>query len=200
MNNAELEKLLKSAPVPKRTPDFWEQFPKRVTAKIHWQPQRLVATPEARRPALPFAWALGAGAICLVVVLSFAVHRSQARRQAAGELAGLEKCYHEIEAMFPNQVQAIVFDDRGPRMILAERADVPKSPPLYLKICGPRGCQQFVTFSGQQIRVNGDNCDVLLDAAGNVLLVGPQFAWSSASLASDIGKYRIEARPLERSS
>lgn len=200
MKNSELEKLLKSASAPERAPDFWEQFPKRITARIHWQMQRRAATPEAPRPTRPFAWALGAGAICLLLALSFAVHRSQARRAAAGELARVEKCYREIEAMFPNQVQAIIFDDRGPRMILAEQADVPKSPPLYLKICGPRGCQQFVTFSGQQIRVNGDNCDVLQDAAGNVLLAGKQLVWSSASLLRRPGKYRIEARQLESPS
>jgi len=200
MNNSELDQLLKSAPAPERPPDFWEHFPKHIIAKIRWHRQREAAAPEAPRRAFPSAWAMAAAAACFVLALTFTLYRSQIRRGAAGEVARAEKCYREIEAMFPNQVRAIIFDDRGPRMVLAEKADVPQSTPLYLKICGPGGCQQFVTFSGQQIRVYGDNCDVLLDAAGNVLLVGRQFVWSSASLARATGEYRIEARPLERSS
>lgn len=200
MNNAELDKLLKSAPVPDRSAEFWEQFPKRVTAKIHWQSQRLAAAPEARRQAFPSAWAMAAAAACFVLALTLTLYRSQLRRDAAGEVARAEKYYREIEAMFPNQVQAIIFDDQGPRLALAEQANVPKSTPLYLKVCGPRGCQQFVTFSGQQIRVNGDTCDVLLDAAGNVLLVGRQFVWSNAGATRDAGTYRIKARLLDSSS
>lgn len=200
MNNAELDQLLKSAPVPERAPDFWEHFPKRIIGKIQWQPRREAAVPEAPRRAFPSVWATATAVTCLLIAFAFALHRGQIRRNAAGEVAQVEKCYREIEAMFPNQVQAIIFDEHGPRMILAEQADVPKSPPLYLKVCGPRGCQQFVTFSGQQILVNGDNCDVLFDVAGNVLLVGRKLVWSSASPTHNVEKYRIEARALRMSS
>jgi hypothetical protein len=106
------------------------------------------------------------------------------------------KCFQEIQPLFPHQLQAIVFDRQGARLVLAETADVPVSPPLYLKICGPKGCQQFVTFSGQQIRVNGEVCDVLLDSQGNVLVVGGQLVWSSSKPAGKAGSYRIEAKLL----
>jgi hypothetical protein len=200
VNNAELNKLLQSAPVPDCPPDFWEQFPKRITTEIQRRSRRGAAVLEAPRKTPRFAWALGAGAICLLLALTLTLRHRQNANETTGQFAQLEKCYLKIEAMFPNQIQSIIFDERGPRLVLAQQADVPKSPALYLKICGPRGCQQVVTFSGQQIPVNGDDCDVLLDAAGNVLLVGREFVWSSASPNRNAGKHRIEAWALETHS
>lgn len=200
MNNAELDKLLRTMPAPDRAPDFWEQLPKRITTQIHWRSRRDASVPAAPRTAFPSAWAWGAGAIGLLLALTLTLRRGQTEGEAAGQYAQMAKCYREIAAMFPNQVQSIIFDEHGPRLVLAEQADVPKSPALYLKICGPSGCQEVVTFSGQQIRVNGDDCDVLLDAAGNVLLVGRQLVWSSASPARERKQYRIEARALETPS
>ena len=54
-----------------------------------------------------------------------------------------------------------------------------------------------MTFSGQQIRFNGEDCDVLADAQGNVMLVGRQRIWHSAFSVPLAGKYRITARTLE---
>src|SRR5205807_3264137 len=111
-------------------------------------------------------------------------------------LAEAAKYIREIEALFPNQLQAIVLDQKGARLLLADHSNVPASPPLYLKICGPYGCQRFVTFSGQQIRINDDLCDVLIDRQGNVLLVGRELLWSSSEPAGKARPYRIEAKPL----
>lgn len=200
MSDHELDKVLRSAPLPGRPPEFWEQLPERITAKIHWQShQPLVSQMETRRFDL-LDWALGAGvvaAVCGVVLLLQPERKSLAE---AGSFEVAEKCYRETEALFPHQVQAIVFDEAGPRVVLAEKADVPTSPPLYLRICGPRGCQEIVTFSGQQVRVNGDVCDVLTDAGGNVILAGEHMIWSSQSVRNKAGVYRIEARTMETSS
>ena len=113
------------------------------------------------------------------------------------QLAEARKYFHELEALFPNQLQAIVFDQQGTHLVLAPEPNLPASPPLYLKICGPKGCQRFVTFSGQQIRVNGDVCDVLADRQGNVLVVGQETLWADAKAAVRSGPYQIEARALE---
>ena len=199
MNNTELEKLLKSAPVPEPKPEFWEQLPKRVTTKIHWSQPR-VAVHEATHGRFRIAWAACALLVGVVLVLPLLLRRSDAPRESVSSLAQVQKCYREIEAMFPNQVQAIMFNEAGSRIVLAETANVPDSTPIYLKICGPRGCQQVVTFSGQQIRVNGETWDVLTDASGNVLLVGGKHVWSSASHVNEFGQYRVETRSLEVSS
>jgi hypothetical protein len=112
-------------------------------------------------------------------------------------MAQARKYFQEIQTLFPGQVQAIVLGQQGARLILADKPDIPASSPLYVRICGPKGCQDFVTFSGQQIRLNGDLCEVLLDQQNNVLLVGPQWALSTAQPPARHALYQVAARPLE---
>ena len=199
MNNSDLEKLLKSASTPEPAPEFCEKLPGRVTAKLHWQSRRAEASEKMPNIFPQFAWAV-TGAACLFIALAVWFSRDHKIWSPNTQMARAEKYLREVEQLFPNQVSAIVFDERGARLVLADKPDVPDSAPLYLKICGARGCQQFVTFSGQQIRVNGEDCDVLQDAAGNVLLVGKNLVWSSNSTRNKAGAYHIEARSLETSS
>jgi hypothetical protein len=220
MNDLELERLLQSARVPQRPEDYWRQFPGRVMAKIHWcqvnagtdRSADLRVRPalsEARPPTIAFAFlyrlrlpALGLAVAVVCILVGFALGFRNGRRLPAEDqqLAEARKYFHEIAGLFPNQVQAIVFDQNGARLVLAEQPDVPASPPLYVKFCGPGGCKSFVTFSGQQIRVNGDVFEVLVDRRGDVLLVGRESAWSSASAETKAGRYRIEARNLGTAS
>jgi hypothetical protein len=197
MNDQELESLLKSAPLPERPPEFWEQLPQRITAKIHWQMQRPTSLPTGPRTFAWWQWALGAGMVMVVGAVVFLFRPEPKSHGSADAFAAADKCYRETETLFPNQIQSIVFDEAGPHIVLSEKADVPFSPPLYLKICGPHGCQEIVTFSGQQVRVNGEVCDVLSDAAGNIILAGEHLIWSSKSPAARAGNYRIEARMAE---
>jgi hypothetical protein len=215
MNNPELERILKSAPVPERTGGYWEQFPKSVLGEIHRRetcptPQRSAAPRLRELPNLLRTWAsvllsrpallIGAAAAC--VLFGFFLGVRQGAHSAAGDpqFAEARKCFSEIATLFPNQVQALVLDAAGAHLVLAEQADVPSSPPLYVKITGPKGSQRFVTFSGQRIRVNGDSFEVLVDRQGEVLLVGRQSVWSSSEPGVKAGPYRIEARPLPTNS
>ncbi len=66
-----------------------------------------------------------------------------------------------------------------------------------LLLCGPKGCQNYVTFSGQQIRLNGETCEVLLDHHGNVLLVGQRWIFSTAQASANHARYQVAAQPLE---
>jgi hypothetical protein len=200
MNDRELDKMLKSAPLPEQHEEFWDKLPARVTTKIHWQSQQGIAPRVGQHRNDVLDWALGAGVVAVVCLVSVLLLPKRKSPTEAVAIALVEKCYRETEVLFPNQIQAIVFDEAGPRVVLAERADVPKSPPLYLKICGPHGCQEIVTFSGQQVRVNGDLCDVLTDAAGNVMLAGNHMFWSSQLVGTKAGRYRIKARTMEASS
>lgn len=198
MNDQELENILKSASQPEPPPEFWEQLPKRITAKIHWQ-----SPPHTARPAVPrrfgfLDWAFGVGVV-VVVCAAFLILQPGRWSLTGDPFALAEKCYRETEALFPNQIQSIVFDETGPRIVLAEKADVPASPPLYLKICGPLGCQEIVTFSGQQVWINGQVCDVLTDAAGDVIIAGESVIWSSHEPGVLGGRYHIEVRALRHS-
>lgn len=193
MNDRELDQLLKSARIPGRADDYWRGFPKKVTAKLHWLPARAEAH-HRHKTSTRLIWSLGLATLLVGMALYIEYRPDRPSVRADNQLAAARKCYQEMEALFPNQVEGIVFDEQGPRMIIADRPNVPNSTPFYLKICGPGGCKSFVTFSGQQVQYRGENCEVLADGRDGVLLVGKHQVWSSADSGDAI---RIEARPLE---
>ena len=100
-------------------------------------------------------------------------------------------------ALFPNQIRALVQDDGGEvKLVLSDTGDVPASPPLYVRISDGKHSSSFVTFSGQEIQVAGQNITVLADARGGIILAGSQFVWSSRERTSAAGHLKIEARNL----
>ncbi|MGD0651536.1 MAG: hypothetical protein ABSA97_10425 [Verrucomicrobiia bacterium] len=189
MNDADknLDELLKAVRVPERSPGYWENFPKRVTAQLA-AGTRIDAT-TARHS---WAWRFGVGTVCLILALGVGLWL-KTRRPAEPNYA---KLYREIEAMFPNQVRAIAMDKQGVRLDLADKPDVPASAPLLVNVCRERQCRAFITFSGQQIRVNGESWDVLANGQGDVLVVGKRSVWSNEEPTRRIGAYRIDAQPL----
>ena len=98
--------------------------------------------------------------------------------------------------MFPNQLEAVVLDGSTPRLVLAEYPASGKGAPLFVRLCHGRGCQRFITYSGGRVSLNGENCEVLLNAQGNVIVTGERFAWSSGDGPASSGGYRIEAGVL----
>jgi len=217
MKDRELTEVLKNATVPERGADYWEQFPGRVTAEIGRRKQtarteqRLSgATGPVVEGGTNWPWAAMFGSLrgkvalaltlaAACVVLGFVLGSWKGRQSPGNEaqLADVRMYLREIEALFPNQLRAIVFDQQGTHLVLAPEPNLPASPPLYLEVSGPQGRERFVTFSGQQIQVDGQVCDVLADHEGNVLLVGPQLVWSGSKPGGRSGQYRIEARALE---
>lgn len=197
MNNTELERLLKSTAPPKRDEEYWREFPKRVTAKLHWHPQMAKTNSLPGRRYGLLSLLAGAAGVCLVIMLVAKFQSYRATQAAAlegdNQLAAARKCYQELEALFPNQLEAIVFDQQGPRFVLAPKPDVPGGSPLYLKICGPKGCERIVTFSGQQVAVNGEKCEVLANGEGQVMLVGNHKVWTGDDSAEAV---RVQARML----
>jgi len=219
MKDTELNEVLQRAIVPERGADYWERFPSQVTAEIERRREHARAERRADAPVTAVAggstgwtWAtafrflggkpafvLGVAAVCLVLGFVLGSWKGPLSPGKDTQLAEARKYFHKLEALFPNQLQAIVFDQQGTHLVLAPQADVPASPPLYVRISGPEGSQRFITFSGQQIRVNGEVCDVLVDHQGKVLVVGQERLWSDAKAAVKNGPYRIEARALEAS-
>ena len=208
MNNRELDNLLKNTPVPERPAAFWDQFPARIMEEITGQnrsanlPRRAAQEILAYRRRAPFVSLLWRGAfvgglamICIVIGFALGLRRGHGGSSDAAQLALAQKFFHEVQTLFPNQVEAIEFDAKGTHLKLAEHPDLPASPPLYVSVCGPQGCRRFVTFSGQQIRINGDVLDVLLDRQGEVLVVGKQWIWPDPNREHP-APYRVEARLL----
>ena len=199
MIDSELDKLLKSASVPARPADFWEDFPRQVRLALgHSARDSAPWERQGSRHLTPMRWAFAAAVVgvCILISLGIGFWRREPLAPTASELVTARIYLREMEGLFPSQVKAIVFEPSGPRLELAERADVSPALPVLVRICGPDGCRSFLTFSGQRIRLDGDWLDVLVDARGHVLVVGAKLAWTSGDAAARIGAYRFAARAL----
>ena len=204
MNNDDLDRLLKSAVEPGRPTEYWDVFPEKIVSNLDGRRSfvREEGYPKSTRAALTW-FALGAGMATACLILAFVFQGGRRRGVesfTAADIAVMRKYLQEVEALFPNQVQAVVFEPGGPRLVLADRPVVPATMPVYVRVCGEHECQSFLTFSGQQIRLNGEVVDVLVDARGNVLLVGTRLSWTSGQSNSRVGSLRIVARSLESTS
>jgi hypothetical protein len=194
MNDSELDKKLKAAREPAFDAHYNETFPQTVLANLR---SSLPKRSPAPRPWLPrLAWGL-ATAACVVLAFSLGHWRGHMEATAApASLLADSKLIHETMSMFPNQVRAIVQDEHGIRLVLADQPDVPNSTPLYVKICDGKNCSSLVTFSGQEIQIGGQNITVLSDASGGIILEGNHFAWSSTQRNYASTGLKIEARSL----
>ncbi len=202
MSNAELDKILQSGRVPERPAAYWEQFPTRITSRLHRR-RHNSASATSSPPRLRWSWpvlAAGLAVACMLFPLLVKIWKAPRTEAAEEQIVQARKYYHEIAALFPNQVRGLVFDKTGAQLVLAEQANLPSAKPLYIKICGKDGCHRFVSFSGQQIQLGSESYDVLIDHQGKVILAGQKTIWSSGQSAGLDGEYRIEARPLEGAS
>ncbi|MBI4023451.1 MAG: hypothetical protein HY360_00625 [Verrucomicrobia bacterium] len=199
----ELDELLKAAVVPERSAGYWERFPQRVTTRL--KEGVVVPLTIDHQPSTFSRWSFVLAAACLLIGFATGYwmahpHGTHGASSEAGQVAQNEKLFREMASLFPNQIRAIISDNQGVRLVLSEKAEIPTSTPLLLKICDGGQCRRIITFSGQQIRVNGENCEVLSDSRGNVMVVGRRWYWSSAdpsTKASRDGRSHIQAQPLE---
>ena len=180
MNDSELDRKLKAAREPALPQDYQAAFPQTVLANLRSSPWQ---TRPPQRSWLPrLAWGL-ATAVCVVLAFSLGHWRGQIESPPSHNLLADAKLIHETMALFPNQLRAIVQDEPGLKLVLADQPDVPSSTPLYVKICDGQKCSSLVTFSGQEIQIAGQKLTVLADATGGIILEGGKFAWSSRKRA-----------------
>jgi hypothetical protein len=200
MNNVDLDRLLKGANVPQPRPGFWDELPRNVQAVIDRGAKPMLREETVapgilellfRRAAVPVALV----AICVAIGFLRPAN-SHWPAIHADELREARACWREAAELFPNQLELIVFDQKGSRVIVAERPNQPSSPPLYVKFCDVKGCKRFITFSGQQIEVNGEHFEVLADRQGEVLLVGDAKVFKGSKKASAFGAYSVVALSL----
>lgn len=206
MKNAELDRILQSASVPKRSETHWTEFPKRVMARAQWlQTHTESEASDSRNRPLGFlssfkfaAAGLGLVVIGLFLAVYFGLRQGGLPPITDPQLAAAREYWREIGMLFPHQIQAIVLDHGAPQIVLADQPDIPASSPLYLRVYSPKGSQNFVTFSGQQINLNGEICEVLLDHEGKVLLMGQHQVWPSGHSGGKNAIYQVAARLLEK--
>ena len=200
---AMLDKLLREFQVPEREAAYWDNFPSRVGRQLRHQPVP-AAVPQSAggftrwfqiRPA---KWAVVLAVICVISGIGTGVWLERWRHLESGlsaqESARLLVYLRQISAVFPHQLRGIAFDQQGPRLLLSELPDVPDSAPIFLRICENNTCRSYITFSGQRIPLNGESCEVLIDAKENVLVIGRKTVWSSEQPAAGFGPYRVQAQ------
>lgn len=195
MNNDELNRLLRSAETPKRDATYWEEFTNRITLEI--RREKYLDFKTEKPTAKLRLWFVGVGLVTASVALAFLAGfwRGQNSNPQVIQTVGIQKYLQEIEAMFPNQLQAIIWDKKGAHLILSETANVPNSTPLLVTIYNGQKSKSILTFSGQEIQVNGEKCEVLLDGKQNVLLVGEHRIWSSDGVQNGKNVW-IEAKAM----
>lgn len=197
MNNSELNAILKKAKVPERPNDFWELFPRQVTARLNRERVRSDGRAEGgaeRGGTLPFLirWGIAAMLCASIAVVALLHHGA---KDSPDVLASV-KVIDETLAMFPHRVRAIVQDEHGLKLILSEQSDVPTSAPLYVRICDGKHCSSLVTFSGQEVQFAGQKLTVLADPHGGIILEGNKLLWSSTQPIYAGNHLKIEAKNL----
>ncbi len=188
-----LDAVLRSARVPVRSPEYWEEFPARVIRRLRNpvpHPMPLV------RRRSRWRWSFGLATACVVAAFLISFWRERESGFTAAELAQSRKIYQELAALFPDRLQAVQFDEQGAQLVLATDGRPPASAPLLVQICHAGSCRRFITYSGQRVALNGENFEILADARGNVLVVGDRLAWSSSRPRQTATGYRIRAAAL----
>ncbi len=204
MKNSELNGLLQRARVPERSAQGWSELARDTMREIGRgvvpaSKHDVTSTgSSARRPPLAItqlAWTLGFATACLFIVFLLG-HWQSGRDKTRNELAEARKLFIELNAMFPNQLEAVTLNGLTRQLIVAEKPMANQGAPLLVRICGPRGCQRLITFSGRHLQMNGEDCEVLVDGSGRIIVTGETFAWSSTDAVSRAGRYRIQATSL----
>lgn len=197
MNNSELDALLKKARTPDRSGEFLEAFPQQVARQLNRTGQQPLRVGPRRFPRL--AWGLVTAA-CILMAFAIGHWRGRVETKTAAENDVLQntKFVERTLAMFPNQVRAIVHDQRGWNLVLSSQSDVPASSPIYVRVCDGKNCSSCVTFSGQEIQIAGQKMTVLSDAHGGVILEGDRFVWSSDARVAMDKDLKIEAKNLDQ--
>lgn len=140
--------------------------------------------------------------ICIVIAFGIGHWRGRTVREAQQEanpyadVLANAQFVRETMATFPGQIRAIVEDQHGLNVILSDTNDVPASSPLYVRVCNGKECAAMVTFSGQEIRIAGQQLTVLSDSRGGIILMGNDFAWSSSEPALAKSDWKITAKNL----
>lgn len=196
MKDSDLHALLLQAHPPNPGDAYWEALPGRITRRIT-EPMTERPTPEAATSTLWPRWAVAALACGLVWTTLWRPSPPGNPTTSRFDPHSIQTCFDEIDAVFPGRLLSLVEDGQGLRMELSESIGLPSGPRIYLRICGPEGCIQFVTSSGHQIAVGDVIHDVLADGQGHVVVAGSTVVWTSARPQDTSAAYQIEAHILE---
>lgn len=196
MTDLELKQLLQQSQVPSPDQAGWARFTGQVMENVR-ATSSASARPVGRERvniAWPWVWGTAIAAICLLIGFGTGFWKGKTSLTETEQIAAMQKYFREIQTLFPHQVRAVAYDDKGASILLSDAANVPVASPVYLEIKGARGTRRYVTFSGEKIQINGEECEVLESAAGHIMLVGKHFLWTENQPTN--ARYQIHARTL----
>ncbi|HEY4416804.1 MAG TPA: hypothetical protein VGO57_14025 [Verrucomicrobiae bacterium] len=196
MKDSELDKKLAAARTPQLDADYVEDFPRLVFSRLRTVRDEKIPARHFWRPS--FAWSASLALVFLFVGFGIGHWRGKTEmaQLSTPDILANAKLINETVAMFPNRVRAIIRNANGTHLVLADKPEVPNSPPIYVRICDGKNCSSLVTFSGQELEIAGQKITVLADAGGGIILEGSQFVWSNTGKNSRWGNYQIEAKNL----
>jgi len=192
MDNSELDQLLKAARIPHPPAEFCRDFPSLIVQSLRnpRQEDTVAYGGSMWRPVV-----LGTALVVCLAIGFIAGHRRG--KDAPNDLLTDTKVTREILTLFPNQVRAIVADASGWRLLISNEPNVSGSAPVWVMICEQSRCTELLTFSGQELEVEGLKMTVLTDAADGVIIAGEHFAWTSTRPDDTPAEMIIHARVLQ---
>ena len=114
MNDFDLESKLKSAPVPERTDEYWNDFPARI--RVQLRRERIEPAPSnAWRPRL--AWA---GGFALAMAMTFVCVEYHPLRAASVAITQKERRFHAQFARLDAGLHVLMFNPHGMGNLLGE--------------------------------------------------------------------------------
>lgn len=195
LTHKELDEMLKTVRIPERSADYWKHFPMHVISQLRDQP---ILRSENKKPSVAWRWGFGLATACSIALLIlFSKQGRDERKPPPDQVAHYRKVFQEIDLLFPNQVESITSELQGLKIVLTDKPQASASAPLLLRICDGDHCRDVITFSGQQIQIGQELCDVLVDSRGHIIVTGRQMIWCSEDAMS--GDSRITGQLLEAS-
>jgi hypothetical protein len=196
MTDRELKHLLEAAKCPERTEDYWQSFPSQVSRRLRVRPAPVSYARMGRFWHQSWKAALAVGTI--TAGLFVALQLLSPRKNSELQIRVLGESYRKLASLFPNELKGLVMEAGQFRLQLAEHADVPTSPPLFIRLCDPSAskCVLAITFSGQEIELFGRRYEALANGRDEIMLLSHEGLLRPKQVLSGEG-LRLEAGWLE---
>lgn len=198
MNDADLRKTLSALVVPPVDSTARERGLHRALVALA-QPQPVTAPVRASAGL----WRVALVALAVGLVTGVLVFRGQVHDPAtAMDVAHADALtLAQMQSLFPGQLNAVIESDGVVQLDLAgQSSDVVNAQPLVVQL--ERGGQRWrvLSYSGRSVTLELKGArftfEALVTSDGGVVLVGPDFVWSSQQPGSLAG-YRVSACPLD---
>ena len=198
MTDEELKKRLRSAQVVPPTREATEDMMFRVRSSLRHRSAAASAGDVAKASRQVVFWRWVAGGMAILAMAMLVLRREGPAPVLTDRHIGEMRRYlGELQTLFPNRLDAVIFETDGPRLVLSESPGPSGGGALVLRLCAEGRCREVVTFSGRRIEIDGRKFEVLSQIGGGIIVMGDKGVWTSENPGQDGGlPFRIQARQL----